>query len=139
MSSSSLWIKERLEKMGETRYLLLGREAFYSILNNIYAQFLLENAQLKGHFLSSVHKKDISDETPAQVRQYLSGLGIAEWENVYLVWVANQIGVQMAFGDFVQYYDDIWYPSSDDIWISSENLSWFLNFDHEEIITFVSI
>lgn len=43
----------------------------------------------------------------------------------------------MAFRAFVHHYDDLWYPARDDLWVTDLAMAWFLELNHEEVLTFV--
>ncbi len=74
---------------------------------------------------------------PDEVKEFLFSLEVPNDEAVWLIWLVDGAGISILFRDVVQYYDDLWYPSSDDVWVVEESLSWLLEFDHEEFITFI--
>lgn len=84
----------------------------------------------------AIVRADIARASPDQVRAVLFGLPIGDdW--VEVVWPYERAGVRMRFRDFVRYYDDLWYPSSDDLLITNGTKTWLLEVNHEETVTFV--
>src|SRR5258706_11424678 len=78
----------------------------------------------------------ISEMTGDQVRALLSDFPIEdEW--VELVWPYENEGARMRYVDVVRYYDDLWFPSRDNLWITSERRTWLLAIDHEEAVAFL--
>ncbi len=77
---------------------------------------------------------DASNASRDEVTRWLRSLALpAGLVRVY--WIAQQEGVAMELGDFVGYYDDLWFPGADDVWITSADETWVLEFDHEEKLT----
>jgi hypothetical protein len=84
---------------------------------------------------------DAVDLTGQDVRDWLSGLPIAEHAELQVAWIADRIGARMNFETFVANVDDLWFPAMDDIvsvLYSNSNLM-VLVLDHEELITLSSI
>jgi hypothetical protein len=71
-------------------------------------------------------------ENEDAVREWLRSLELNG--EVSFIWIASREGIRIDYDLFVQYYDYLWYPSSDDVWIT-RNLSWVLELDHEEIFS----
>lgn len=67
---------------------------------------------------------------------YLRSLGVTHDALITIVWASEAYGVVLRFRDFVAFYDDWWYPSSDDVWVSAHNASWLLELDHDEMLRF---
>jgi hypothetical protein len=83
-----------------------------------------------------VKRLNIYERSPEEVRAFLASLPVRE-EWVQAVWPSENAGVRMRYVDFVRYYNSLWYPSRDDVWLTSEDRGWFIELDHEEILTFV--
>ena len=64
------------------------------------------------------------------LRKTLDSLSIVWPEIVYINWYRFDEIDQMKFVDLAQYFDDIWYPSSDDIEIFDETFCWILSITH---------
>jgi hypothetical protein len=56
----------------------------------------------------------------------VTSFGIHRRESVFIDWYRFDAIDQIAFDDLVRYFDDIWYPSSDEISIFDASLSWVL-------------
>ena len=60
-----------------------------------------------------------------------SRLNIQPNEKIYINWYQFDDIDEMRFDDLNKYFDDIWYPSSDDIDIFDSTFSWFLCISHD--------
>ena len=69
---------------------------------------------------------------PNQVKEWLSQSDIQGV--VSLVWIDFGEGVNVDFKDFIHHYDDLWYPSSDNLVILSLDGQRALTLSHEEIL-----
>lgn len=81
---------------------------------------------------------DISSVSQAEVRKVLSPMRDAT-EVVWLIWVQYLSGVMVRYDEFVNYYDDFWYPSSDDLWITNSAVTFLIEISHEEMLTAVPV
>lgn len=75
------------------------------------------------------------DVSPEKTREWLRNIPIS-CAIVYLCWPSYREAVEIKFDDFVNYYDDIWYPMADDVYVISEPRTWILKLDHEEVFYF---
>ena len=79
-----------------------------------------------------VVQRDVSEAELVDVTLWLETLGIDGDVRVY--WVSVREGLEMAFADFAFHWDNLCFPSSDDVWIvGTRNEGWILEWDHEEI------
>lgn len=51
-----------------------------------------------------------------------------------VVWAWSRDAVRLKFDDFVTWYDDWWYPASDDVWVLDVGCRWLVELDHEEVV-----
>src|SRR5437870_4909315 len=59
---------------------------------------------------------DISNSSPSEIRNLLlSHLNLAN-PHVTLTWPADRCSIVISYADFVRHYDDLWFPSRDDLW-----------------------
>lgn len=79
---------------------------------------------------------DIGPAEPDAVRESLRSLRIADEVMVTILWASTRHGAALTFGDFVSWYDDLWYPSADDVWVLVPEGSWLIELDHEEVLRF---
>ena len=78
----------------------------------------------------------IQDAPPADVRAWLHQLPVDMQTAVSVLWPAMHSGLSVTFQAFVDVYDDLWYPGSDDVWVRPPSGAWLLELDHEEVIRF---
>ncbi|MFZ5892411.1 MAG: hypothetical protein ACOY0T_15230 [Myxococcota bacterium] len=78
----------------------------------------------------------IQDHEPHEVRQWLRELPIAAAAKVFILWPALRSGISASYVGFVEAYDDLWFPSSDDVWVQPPSGDWLLELDHEEVLRF---
>ncbi len=113
----------------------------YSILSDEDAkteiEYIIKNKQNSKNYLQKSYS--IEEISPNDIRDILYTLPILENSEVKIFWVANRTGLVVVYRYFVENYDDLWYPYSDDIWITDNNRRWLLEIDHEEIIRYYQI
>ena len=76
---------------------------------------------------------DTSDEDRARIIEWLLQLPLSGEQRVLVFWPQYLAGVGMRFGDFARHYDNLWFPSADDLFVTDDRGSWLLRLDHEEI------
>lgn len=79
---------------------------------------------------------DTGDMDAAEVRSLLIKWGCQGTQRCYLIWLADNEGVESDTASFVQYYDELWLPGSDDVWVAETNLNWLIFMDHEEVFEY---
>jgi hypothetical protein len=79
--------------------------------------------------------RDVSDDDRQAVVDWVQALDLPamDWVNVF--WIADREGVSMSLNNFIQHYDDLWYPAADDVWICPSSGEWVLEFSHEEEVS----
>ncbi len=77
-----------------------------------------------------------ADLSPQEIRDFLGDLPIDPNLVTMLIWPSYQSGIFLPFHLFADNYDELWYPASDDVWITDQNMNWVLEVDHEENFTF---
>ncbi len=84
---------------------------------------------------------DAEDSEPEEVRAWLSGVGVPPDAEVIVLWPFDRVGTRMAYQSFVDNYDDLWYPSSDDVVVYRETGDELnvIVLDHEEELAFASL
>ena len=55
--------------------------------------------------------------------------------SVEVCWMADRAGLAMRLHDFIEDYDDLWFPSADDVCVVDATREWILEIDHEEQFT----
>ncbi|MEV6298220.1 hypothetical protein AB0M02_02315 [Actinoplanes sp. NPDC051861] len=71
-----------------------------------------------------------------EVRSWLRALPVDAESVVRVDWARDGIGVEVPFFVFVRYFDDFWYPSSDDVVVMFPDGA-ILFLDHEERFSYV--
>ncbi len=121
----------------QSKYEFLDRTQVQKIFDDILSTFFPGGDELKPHLLALSKQMNIVYAEPDEITEFLFALGIPPDEAVWLIWCWDREGISIKFRDFVQYYDELWYPSRDDVWMTDNIMSWLLHIDHEEFITFV--
>jgi hypothetical protein len=126
------WLNRRLEpiskEFGEVK--LISGEIYTNDTEKIVID-LYKSQTYKTFFNKSI--QDVSDD---ETRNMLSKLPILLDAQVNLVWASQGAGIIIPYLTFIKYFDDLWYPGSDDIWIYEDGMEWILEISHEEKITF---
>ena len=82
-----------------------------------------------------IHTFNISDATTAGVRAILESNGPADAGRVRLVWPFDRFVAEMEGHDVIRFYDELWYPSRDDLLVVRSDHQMFVEFNHEEMLT----
>ena len=132
-STMNAFIKNRVEPV----FRHIG--GTYEIVPNEIVRFLSD--KLKDDLTLAPRKAQTktmngADLSPQEIRNFLGGLPIDQNLVAKLIWPSYQSGISLPFYLFVENYDELWYPASDDLWITDQNMNWVLEVDHEENFTF---
>ena len=73
----------------------------------------------------------VDAEDGFNLRTLISGLGLKPRTEVLVNWYRFDKIDRIALSDLSTHFDDIWYPSSDDIEIFDESLDWFVLIRHD--------
>jgi hypothetical protein len=96
----------------------------------------IEVEEIRRHVLEpgliATRTLDASDKDRDVVIDWLKNLPVPLDERVLVLWPHYRAGIQVAYGVFSDYYDDLWFPSADDLWVVGSMRSWLLQLDHEE-------
>jgi hypothetical protein len=75
---------------------------------------------------------DASDNSLEEMAQWLSGLGLNE-STVRVVWPQESAGLLMPYALFLECFDELWFPSADDVVVITEAGDRLLEISHEEV------
>jgi hypothetical protein len=75
-----------------------------------------------------------SDLTNDQVRTLLRRFGDRLGERVLALWYWDVVAAFLNYRDFVEYFDDLWLPSAEDLWLVGGRERAFLTLNHEEYL-----
>lgn len=78
---------------------------------------------------------DISSMDTEVVKQMLLAINVPN-SDVYVLWFGDNIGIKIPFHIFCNFYDDLWYPSSDDILVCDTKKIFIIEVSHEESVSF---
>lgn len=84
-------------------------------------------------------ERDVSNWDADDTKAWLRPLGSLEVAPVVVLWPALRSGISARFDEFVDAYDDLWFPSSDDVWVFPPSEDWLLELDHEEIFRYFKV
>lgn len=65
-----------------------------------------------------------------KLQEIFSSILIIPQTHVYITWDSFDDIDVIPFDDFCEYFDDIWYPSADDIGVFDDSFSWFVIITH---------
>jgi hypothetical protein len=90
-----------------------------------------QGAPPEGQLVAQLDATRLKDE---EIRDWLKKLDIQGL--VTVIWLFEREGIEIDYAIFAQFYDDLWYPSGDDVWVISEDGSRVVQIDHEELFYF---
>ena len=79
------------------------------------------------------------EDGPLDVRSLVESAGFGCASTVLLNWSRFDDIDEMALSDLSDRFDDIWYPSSDDIEVLDASLTWALAVDHGGYVTLLDL
>ena len=126
-------IKQRINNIA-VLHSLISKENVISEVQNI-RRLLLPNTGV----MKKVSKKDFSGSDRSEIIDWLQKRRKDLEPRVYIYWLSDQEGVEMGFDDFVSHFDDLWYPSADDVWITNQERTAVVELNHEEIFSLYTI
>lgn len=95
-----------------------------------------DDLKLMLKIVSSLKYIDIDDKQNFNIKNILNDIGI-EKKEVLINWFRFDNIDRMALDDLSRYFDDIWFPSADDIEIFDESCSWILSVNHGGVIGYL--
>ena len=66
-------------------------------------------------------------------------VGVATPEVILIDWYRFDKITRMKSADVIQYFDDVWYPGPDDIFLFPQSLEWILLVDHGGYMNFLHL
>lgn len=94
---------------------------------------LHQHMPFKKGFFNKVEKIKITGNNDDAIRGWLSALQIPLDKQVFLSW-DNSTNMIAPWGLVIQYFDDFYYPSSDDLTIFDQTLNWAVLFSHSGVV-----
>ncbi|MBO3745891.1 hypothetical protein J5X84_07400 [Streptosporangiaceae bacterium NEAU-GS5] len=84
---------------------------------------------------------DVSPLADDEIEQRLAGLPFADDKAVVICWPADRCAARGFYRSLVRNYDDLWYPSQDDVLVvqSEPGVLRRLTMSHEEYFTYIEV
>ena len=108
------------------------------ILSNIYLKFhvndikdLFSKLENESLLITNINNGTVN------IENIFLNLNIGVSQNVFINWFKFDNIDSISFKDLCKYFDDIWYPSVDDIEIFDETYNWILSIKYYGIISFL--
>jgi hypothetical protein len=126
-------IQQRFQLLGlpESDCALLSQEQLNEIIST--ARSLVD-----GNTVLVAERYSVAALSPDAVNARLISFGVQE-QKVLVCWPTFREGFRMSWELFTSRFDDLWYPGSDDIIVTSPKMSWALEITHEETIRFLRL
>lgn len=77
--------------------------------------------------------RDVSETAREDIIAWLAEVGRPD-ARVRAYWISLGEGIEMFFSDFLEHYDDLWYPGADDVYVCDISGQFAIFLDHEERI-----
>jgi len=89
--------------------------------------------ELNKDYFTSIVELNMRNQTGVEIKNWLDQIQIEPEKNIFLLW--DSFGAAITkWHIFKKYYDDFFYPVSDDLTIVDESFDWTLYLFHEEVI-----
>jgi hypothetical protein len=82
---------------------------------------------------------DLTEDASADFQRIFAGLGLELPERVYLNWRQFEALTEIQLEDLIRIFDDIWYPSADDLDIVDPELRWLVSVSHYGAVTLLRL
>ena len=115
----------------------LGKQAAKFLFDYIKTNDLHGDMPFKKSFFKRIDIIEIKENNENEVKNWLFNCGLNSKEEIFLSW-DNGTAMIVSFGLLIEYFDDFYYSSSDNLTVFQENLDWALLFFHADQIYFGS-
>ena len=102
----------------------------FLVNNGVHSDF-----PFKEGMFENLKRCDIELKGVTGTRNWLKSLGLNRDEDIYLSW-SDTCAMVTSWGTVIDYYDDLFYPGSDDLTVFDSSLNWAALFFHESQIYF---
>ncbi len=72
----------------------------------------------------------------AEIRDVLRSIGGQVQGSAYLINFGVDVAIALSYEEFVEHFDDLWFPGRDDVWLIDDQVTWLLTISHEEVVSF---
>lgn len=73
------------------------------------------------------------------VEDVLKKINVSPKNKIYINWFNFENIDYLKYKDFVEYFDDLWFPASDDIDVFDDTFEWILSIRHDGYITYLTV
>ena len=101
----------------------------------IFNYFNIKKGEINWQLLKNKQTINLEDLDCQEVKDVLTPLS-QHLNIVYILWFSDNVICKIEYSHFIQFYDDLWYPASDDILIVPADYKWIISIDHEEILKY---
>jgi hypothetical protein len=109
-----------------------------SVLQNIVERYNLSSSDVENELVSRQHFYDkVNAMEDFNLLDVLSDLGIKALADSYINWLRFEKIDKIATNDLDKYFNDIWFPSSDDIDLFDDTFSWILSIRHDGCVSVI--
>jgi hypothetical protein len=110
--------------------------SFLSYINHEELSSCIEKIKkdFENNKVEIIQEINIADLDQLEIQTFLQTLPFGN-ERTLVIWVFESFGIQLPFNLFCKYFDELWFPSSDDIWICDTQHLYRVEISHEEKIT----
>jgi len=91
--------------------------------------------RLNEQYFSSIIDLNMKAVSDKEIKEWLKDLGVQANKDVVLMW-DHWGSVITKWQNFIKYYQDFFYPISDDLTIIDESLNWTVYLHHDELMYF---
>ena len=121
----------------------------YKTLNNFESQKILDDLSKKYNIDASNFAKELVGRQSSydslyndsldgfELRVTLANIGIEPFNQIFINWNKFEVLDVFDTDDLDKYFDDIWFPVSDDIDLFDKSMDWILSISHYGTVTFL--
>jgi hypothetical protein len=139
MEKFKIELFEREHKIEFPHFVSQSAEECLRIVNRLSAKYKLSQIDILIDQLYSNKELLLSMNACNGFRliETLRSLNLSSLTNVYVNWYRFDNIDKFRTDDLNKYFDDIWFPSSDDIDIFDESLDWIISIRHDGCVSLI--
>lgn len=123
----------------------LSSSESHKILLNLLNRLKIEETKDTTNLVESIVKRGLLAEgwnletNPEKFSDLFNCFNLKKSNMVWLNWGHFDCLDELSTGDLIEFFDDIWYPSSDDLDILDQNYQWLISVDHMGLVSILVI
>ena len=110
---------------------LLEASATSAVFDWLNDKFDLKYGQIDWDKVEGATTFEIDGLNKGKVLRHLLSLGLTPDDSVLAVWSDCDEGIRLSVRAAFSFYDDLWYPAKEDLWLVTEDHSACIEFHHE--------